>query len=125
MAILLLIGLCHAYFVWFGDILVMYCLAGMILFPLRRLPETVLIATGVCCISVATLIDYCNYRQIFPPVLAVTDMSGRIVSSVDGNDGEIHAYRDGWNAEMAGRAPYSFDNETTSFALHWLSLIHI
>jgi uncharacterized protein len=119
MAILLLIGLCHAYFVWFGDILVMYCLAGMILFPLRRLPETALIATGVCLISVATLIVYCNYRQIFQPVLSITDMSERIVSAVDGNDGELHAYRDGWSAEMAGRAPYSFDNETTSFALHW------
>ena len=34
---LLLIGLCHAWLLWWGDILVAYALCGMLVFPLRKL----------------------------------------------------------------------------------------
>ncbi len=34
---LLLFGLAHAFLLWFGDVLVLYALAGMIVFPFRKL----------------------------------------------------------------------------------------
>lgn len=46
MAWLLAIGMLHAYFLWFGDILTFYALCGMILYPCRKLPPKVLIGVG-------------------------------------------------------------------------------
>src|SRR5262249_36848902 len=45
---LLVFGLIHAYFIWFGDILYPYALMGLLLFPLRKLSaRALLIAAGI------------------------------------------------------------------------------
>jgi uncharacterized protein len=46
-AILLLIGLAHAYLLWAGDILVSYALCGMLVYPLRKLSPKSLIVVGL------------------------------------------------------------------------------
>ena len=46
-AILLFIGLAHAYLFWQGDILVSYALCGMIVYPFRRLPLRTLMVLGL------------------------------------------------------------------------------
>ncbi len=43
---LLVIGFLHAYFLFFGDILVCYAIAGAVAFLFRKLPPKALIATG-------------------------------------------------------------------------------
>jgi uncharacterized protein len=43
---LLLIGACHAYFLWYGDILFPYAICGLLLYPLRRRSPKLLIALG-------------------------------------------------------------------------------
>jgi uncharacterized protein len=43
---LLVIGLLHGVFLWYGDILVFYAVAGAVAFPLRRLDARALIAIG-------------------------------------------------------------------------------
>ena len=40
------IGMIHAYFLWFGDILVTYALAGIFIYPFRKLGGRLLIAIG-------------------------------------------------------------------------------
>ncbi len=47
---LLLIGLYHAYFVWHGDILVLYAECGFLLFLFRRRSPRTLIALGTLCV---------------------------------------------------------------------------
>ena len=44
---LLVIGMLHAYFLWWGDILVTYALAGLVIFPFRKLAPRVQIGIGV------------------------------------------------------------------------------
>jgi uncharacterized protein len=48
LAWLLVIGMLHAYLLWWGDILVAYALCGMALYPLRKIRPALLIAIGVC-----------------------------------------------------------------------------
>ncbi len=52
---LALIGGVHAYLLWFGDILLMYALCGMLLYPLRRLRARWLIVLGALALPVAML----------------------------------------------------------------------
>ncbi len=61
---LLLFGLLHAYFIWWGDILYPYALCALVLFPLRKLsPRTLLIAAGVL-VSLLTLASLGQGRQM-------------------------------------------------------------
>ena len=46
-AILLVIGLAHAYLLWPGDILVSYAICGMLVYPLRKLSPRLLLMIGV------------------------------------------------------------------------------
>jgi uncharacterized protein len=48
---LLLIGLMHAAFFWFGDILVPYALAGLVVFPFRKVSPRIQIAVGVAILA--------------------------------------------------------------------------
>ena len=54
MIVLFLIGTVHAVFIWSGDILVTYAVTGLLLIPLHRLPQRVILAL-VCVLCVVNL----------------------------------------------------------------------
>ena len=51
---LALIGLVHAYLLWFGDILFHYALCGMLIYPLRKASPKTLIVVGAVAILTPT-----------------------------------------------------------------------
>jgi len=55
---LLVIGLIHAYLIWFGDILFFYAAVGMIVYLFRNLSPRTLIITGCLVLPVALLVSY-------------------------------------------------------------------
>ena len=55
---LMLIGLLHAYFLWFGDILFHYALMGMLIFLFRKAQAKTLIITSLVLMLVPILINY-------------------------------------------------------------------
>jgi uncharacterized protein len=48
---LFVFGMLHAYFLWWGDILVTYALAGLVIFPFRKLSPRLLIGIGVAVLA--------------------------------------------------------------------------
>lgn len=56
MAWLLLIGMIHAYMLWYGDILVMYSICGMVLYLVRRLSPKILIPLSLISLLVTVAV---------------------------------------------------------------------
>jgi uncharacterized protein len=56
MAWLLVFGLIHFYFIWFGDILSLYALVGLVLFFFRGMSVRALIVSGIAFVLVQTLV---------------------------------------------------------------------
>ncbi|MDP3748378.1 MAG: DUF418 domain-containing protein [Phenylobacterium sp.] len=52
---LFVIGMIHAYFLWFGDILVCYALAGLVIYPFRKFDARVQIGLGVLVLAALLL----------------------------------------------------------------------
>jgi len=115
MAVLLFIGLIHAYLIWMGDVLVEYSLCGMMLFPLRKLPPAVLVLMGVSFIAMYSVIDYADFQGYGGPFQMMRDLSERLTAGIAGNPEELSAYRLGGRAEMINRFWLSFNNQTTGF----------
>jgi uncharacterized protein len=64
---LLLIGLLHAVFLWFGDILVPYAIAGLLVFPFRKLSPRVQIAVGVAILALLLTKNVLSHDVLAPP----------------------------------------------------------
>ena len=118
MALLLGIGLLHAYLLWYGDMLVIFALCGVVVFGLRALSPRRLLARGVLALACASLIALGVGLSL--PWWS-SDTKARFVQvwapSPEMVDREIAAYRGGWRGQMAYRAPEAFQIETSQLVL--------
>ena len=113
----MVIGLLHAYLVWYGDILVVYSLCGSVVFVFRKLPCWLLIVLGVLSISVAsTLSLVCGLSMPFWPEEIVQEIEGEEWSpTAEKIEQEIATYRGSWFDQMPHRAEMAFYMETFGF----------
>ena len=52
---LLIIGLFHAHLIWYGDILVIYALCALILYPLRNIKPSIQLLLGLIIFSIQSI----------------------------------------------------------------------
>ena len=100
-AILIVIGLLHAYLIWPGDILVTYGLCGLLLLPAvqMRLSPRILIISGVFLLSIPSL-----------------NMLGSVVSPDLLDAGEKAQISEQWSP-----SPNSYQDELAAYRGHWLA----
>jgi len=76
---LLVIGVIHSYFVWWGDILMTYALVGLLLVLFRHAPDGVLLWGGLCVALVLPTLFGPSLSQVFPDLIARKDIYAQAV----------------------------------------------
>lgn len=116
--VLLLIGLAHAYLIWFGDILVAYALCGLVVYFLRKRSVRTQVIVGLLLFSVTSLL-YLFFGHAIPhmPPEAVADMRADWSPPAAELAAETAAFQGGWLAQMGARAEAAFYMQTFVFLI--------
>jgi uncharacterized protein len=118
MAWLLVIGLGHAYLLWYGDMLVTFAVCGAVVFGARTLTPARLLARGALAIAAAALIALgVGWSLPWWPAGTTARFLEVWAPSPETIDREVAAYRGGWLGQMAHRVPTAVQVETSQLAL--------
>jgi uncharacterized protein len=94
---LLLIGLAHAYLLWYGDILVTYGLCSLIAFLFRKAPPLRLLIIGLLVIAVASGISLLSgWSMDHWPAESFEQLMEIWRPEIELVDEEISVYQGGW-----------------------------
>jgi uncharacterized protein len=113
---LILIGLAHAYLLWYGDILVAYGLCALLLFFFRKLAPKWLLPMGIVTVAVASIIFVLfGWSLPYWPQEAYQQTLQSWSPSAEAVAREISAYRGGWLEQMSHRIPAAIMLQTFLF----------
>ena len=114
---LLLFGIAHSYLLWSGDILFTYGMAGLVVYPCRKLSSRILLITGLLIFSVpvVSLTLYGISSEHWSPAQLQAARERLWTSTPEMAAMEIAAYRGGWTEQMRYRVPDSVQMETVVF----------
>lgn len=115
---LLLIGLAHAYLLWYGDILVSYALCALALYPLRHVRPSRLLAAGLVLILVAPVLS--QGLGVWIDRLPAPEQQAMLAGFAPSEEqvaAEVETYRGGWWAQMPARAATAASLQTVIFLL--------
>lgn len=118
---LLVIGLGHAYLLWYGDILVSYALTALIIVPARKWPVRRLLWVGVVMFAIPSLL-YLSMGAAMAGAggdAFAEEFEDQIELGFDpteeGIAAEIETYRGSWTDQLDHRVQASFDMQTVQF----------
>jgi uncharacterized protein len=121
MAVLLILGLLHAYLLWYGDMLVPFALTGALVFFVRRLSPGRLLVLGSLAFATASILSIAltwSTAQSDPAALAAWRAQWTPSPAVINL--EIARYRAGWVEQMAHRVPAALETQTVYFVTRLL-----
>ena len=111
---LLVIGLLHAHLLWYGDILFIYAVCGLVLYPLRHLSPGRLLALGTTLLAVGSALSVGAGMSLpyWPEeaLSAFTDDAWRPTPEMI--EAELAVYRGGWLDQLPSRSADALAFET-------------
>ncbi len=107
---LLLIGMLHGYFIWFGDILFHYALIGMLLYGARKWRPRKLLVVACLLLPVALLTSYGIYAYVADLQARAAEISA-LQAAGDALSDAQQATLDEWTATAMFVAPSAADIE--------------
>ena len=113
---LIIIGLMHAYLLWYGDILVIYGLCAIVVFLFRKISPWKLLIIGLFIIAIPSVF-YFLAGSSMPhwPAEAIQDIGGSWKPGIEQVAKEVSAYQGSWLSQMAHRVPTSIFIQTFFF----------
>ena len=116
MAWLLVIGLCHGYLLWYGDILVSYAMLGSVAYLFRRLRPRTLLITGLAIIAVSSALSLLGGWSIqFWDAKALEQNRQWWAPGAEAVARELAAFRGGWLEQMSERVRATVFFQTVGF----------
>jgi uncharacterized protein len=115
---LIIIGLMHAYLLWYGDILVSYGLCGLLVFLFRKMSPRKLLIIGLIGICITSLVLVLLDWSL--PYWPEENLKMSMQSMHPGEEyiaWEIDVYRGGWRDQMAHRVPTALSFQIPIFLL--------
>ncbi|MEM9647057.1 MAG: DUF418 domain-containing protein, partial [Bacteroidota bacterium] len=116
---LLVIGLLHAYLVWYGDILAPYAFCAFLVYPFRRLSIKSLMVLGLVFFSISSFLEIISGVPLLnAPVEVIQNISGGWAPKAMYIQGEIKAYQGGFLSQTVQRMHTAKMMQTTYFIGH-------
>ena len=111
---LLVIGLLHAHLLWPGDVLFLYAVCGMLVYPLRRQPPGRLLALGAGLLAVASAYSVWSGVSFpyWPEAERVAFTAGTWQPPPARIEEELAAWRGGWLDQQPVRSAGALEFET-------------
>src|SRR5688572_17376320 len=113
MIVLLIVGLMHAYLLWYGDVLTAYAIVGMVVYWARRWRPRVLLTVGIVLLFVPVLIFGAVqlFMDFYPPEM-IQEFWDSWQPDEELVAWELGVYRGGYWAQMEHRAKTSLEIQT-------------
>ncbi len=110
---LIVFGLAHAYLLWYGDILYLYGVCGLVVFLFHKLSPRWLLVLGVLSLAVCSGIwNFLGWSIQFWPPEALADLAADVQPDAAAVAEEIAIYRGGWLTQMTKRVPGALEFQT-------------
>ena len=110
---LIVFGLLHAYLLWYGDILFLYGICGLVVYLFRKLSPRKLLVLGLLTIAVSSaLFLFFGWSMQFWPPEALEELTQDWEPTLERTAEEVAIYQGGWLEQMNHRVPKSFEFET-------------
>ena len=122
MAALFVLGLLHAYLLWYGDMLVSLALSGAVVFLARRLSTGWLLLLGGVAFAIGSVLTiWLTWSLAQGPPADLDAWKDRYTPRRVNMVAEINQYQGGWDDQMRYRVPAAWENQTWNFAtrLFW------
>jgi uncharacterized protein len=106
MAVLFVLGMIHAYVLWYGDILTPYAVCGLLLWPAARWRARRLFALGLLLLTIPPLLGWVTWFSVpaWSPQ-AIQSLERAWQPGLAQLLGEMAHYRGGWTDQMQQRIP--------------------